>query len=181
MSLLKVKVRAECPRIDYQGFKLNIGRLGQKYLKLATKAWVRAVVERVPVYAGTARGTLQPLGRFVNASVPRGRKSGAREAQRETKKIYGKTYQLGFEGGKTQGQDFDLVQDDMKWTFRFHHELVYFIWDNYGKPLKTLKAAPWGALEAGQLAFAKSVHDEFTPQIAPLFGEIFKRVTVTST
>jgi hypothetical protein len=178
---LKIKVRAEFPRLNYPGFKGNIGQLGRKHLRLATREWVRAVVKKVPVYSGTARGTLSPLGRYVNAAVPRGKVVGPTGG---TKVIQGKTYNLGFDGGKTHGQNFELSQDatplKTSWTLTFHHDLVYFIWDNYGKPLNTLKKAPWDALKSGDLAFREHVKQKFVPEIAPLIGSLFEKVVVRS-
>ncbi len=180
--MLKINVRSEAPRFNYDEFKANINRLGQKHLRLATRAWVTAVVTKVPVYSGTARGTLAPIGRFVNAAVPRGTVVGPTSG---TKKILGKTYNIGFDAGKEYGQRFELGQEaspnKTTWFFTFNHEdLVYFIWDNYGKPLSTLRQAPWDALKAGDDAFRLSVKEKFVPEVRPMFGKLFEKVVVTS-
>lgn len=172
----KITVKARLPKISVGGIRGDVNKIGEKLLIEATREWVKATVTKVPVYAGTARGTLQPLGRFVKARVPRGSVSKAREAKRGYTTIFGKRYDTGFNAGKSYGQDFELAQEAMKFTFTFTPELPYFIWNNYGRPLSTLKAAPWGAIEAGEEAWKKYVHDNFAERFHALVGTYITEV-----
>ncbi len=39
-------------------------------LRQAARAWLRAVILKVPVWTGMSRGSLRPLGAFLRVAVP---------------------------------------------------------------------------------------------------------------
>jgi len=116
-------------------------------LRQAARAWLRAVIPKVPVFLGTARGTLQPLGRFLRVAVPispvenrrgKGPAFGARE------------------------QQFSFTARKFTYTFKWDTTLSHFIINeffnvqaSFGIPLRN--PTPWGAINAGKIAFEEYV------------------------
>lgn len=48
--------------IDLIGYKKSLDKIMTVQIRQAAREWLRAVIPRVPVYTGTSRGSLQPLG-----------------------------------------------------------------------------------------------------------------------
>lgn len=70
MSSFGVKLELPVIRFDQKQFTIALRADLQTQLRQAARAFLRAVIKRVPVDTGEARGTLLPLGRFLNISVP---------------------------------------------------------------------------------------------------------------
>jgi len=134
-------------------FKGKISRFqlkGRKYTKTLEQAievqvrqgareFVRAAVPLIPVLTGMARGTLQPLGRFLRVAVP----------IRPTARRSGR----GAEAGAFRSS-FEFKQVGKAFIFTFGHNVEHFrINDIVSNPFTA--SAPWQALEAGERAFLK--------------------------
>lgn len=135
----------------------------QRQLRNAARAWLRAVILKIPRYTGTARGTFRPLGRYLKVAVGPGIKYGYTTPNRTSKRIQGKVYQLGPVAGE-QYSSFSFSRDaNGEYVFTFDQNLPYVIWnDIYPAPawITLPSNPPWFALEAGREAFNKYVSFE---------------------
>jgi hypothetical protein len=124
-------------------------------MRNAAREWLKAVIPKVPVWTGTAIGTLQPLGRYLRVAVPI-----SPVVERENKGP-------GF-GDALGGFDFDDAGNT--YTFEFTNFLAYFKFNDqnnanaYGFHLT--HDSPWHAMDAGQAAFEKYIEDVL-PQRMP--------------
>jgi hypothetical protein len=108
-------------------------------LVLAARAWLRAVITKVPSWTGQSRGSLQPIGRFLAINVPApvsptapGDRSGLGQSQS----------MFSF----TSSNGLHL----MHWETHVPH---YLINEYYQVSLPLIDPTPWFSLEAGERAF----------------------------
>jgi hypothetical protein len=57
-------------RFDYNSYSKKLDEALQTQMRQAARVWLRALIPCIPVWTGTARGTLIPLGRYLNVAVP---------------------------------------------------------------------------------------------------------------
>lgn len=104
----------------------------------AMREAMREVVQRIPVYTGEARGTLKPIGRFLDLQIPItpvGRKKGH---DQDT-------------GAANSSIKFDL-STPLRPTFKVNITLFHLEWNEFNES-KISPSAPWHAFEAGRRAF----------------------------
>lgn len=165
---MTIKIRGQFADVKFEikGFNAALRAALDKQQREAVKAWLVAVLEEIPTYTGTARGTFAPIGRMVNLTVGKtgilGDPSGA--ASKKVFKHKGRVIQLGFEEGAELGKDFKLTQEAtgkiLIYKFEFNHNLPYLIWNNmFPAPewIHLPSNPPWKALEKGRDAFIEYV------------------------
>src|SRR6185436_6344475 len=62
--------RLSFPKFDANRYSEALEKEIEVQIRQAAREWLRAVIPRVPVWAGTSRGSLQPLGRFLRVAIP---------------------------------------------------------------------------------------------------------------
>lgn len=121
----------------------------EEQVKNAAREFLRTVITKVPIYSGEARGTLQPLGRFLRVPVPT---TGVPAALRKS------PGHDAASGALQSSFEFDL-KDGFKPRFKFDVTLAHFITNEYHTGLpeqKYLKwPTPWGAIAAGRASFKR--------------------------
>ena len=153
-------------------------------LRAAAAAWVKAILLKVPVYTGAAKGTFVPLTRVLsrfgvsNPYVGPVNEAAAHKITTGTV-LDGVHYSLGYHGAQQYGQSFfDLPKatnfaTSLTFTFAFSNNLPYMLWnDIYPAPawLHLPSNPPWQYLNAGLDAFRNYVAVElpkYIPGIAP--------------
>lgn len=111
--------------------------------KQAARAFLRAVVQRVPVDTGQARGTLLPLGRFLRVAVPIS----------STNERENKNPETGAQGDKQLLFRFPSYSTGE--FFEIEPQLFYYWWNDFyshnypNSPNPT----PWRSIEEGVEAF----------------------------
>lgn len=131
----------------------------------AARAWLRAVIARIPTYTGTARGTFKPLGRVLRVAVNKGFISEA-ASKKKVFRYKGRSYPLGFEAGANYSK-FDFILEDSRDTlsvvFKYELTLPYLLWnDIYPAPawITLPSNPPWAALQAGDDAWQNYIENE---------------------
>lgn len=162
---MSLKSKPTVTLLDFKSTTLKqteeIDKFFQRQLRQATRAWLRAVLLKVPEYSGAARGSFKPLGRVLRVAVPPGVKGGTTDPKKKLpygRNIKGKMYPTTSEGGEAYGTDFDFVYDDknQEYKFRFNVELPYVLWNSIAPApawIKLAQPTPWYALQEGYKAF----------------------------
>jgi hypothetical protein len=127
---------------DEAGFKKKLDERLKAGTRQAAREWLRATLERVPVYTGTARGTLLPLSRVLRVALPispiasrpnRGPEVGAQQSDYEF--LDGRNGVYGF--SFLQGLEYYILNDA---------NLVSFI-----------PSTPWHSFDAGKEAYDEHI------------------------
>lgn len=141
-------------------------------LRQAARAWLRAMVEAIPVWEGTARGTLKPLGRFLRVAVPIS--PVASPSKTVSSPMKGRVFQLGPQAGEGYSE-FELTSEFPKYTLAFTEKLPYVVWNSFGSPLPTVKSAPWAAFQKAGMAAETTIKAELRKKL----GEAWPKVLGT--
>lgn len=123
----------------------------------AARAWLRAVLLRVPVFTGQARGSLKPLGQFLKVAVP----------------INPVAHRSGY------GPEYGASQSSFEFTrgyiteFVFNEAVIHYLINEFydvNPPIHlTHSPRPWASFEQGKLAYRaylKQYLKEKLPQIS---------------
>lgn len=146
-------------KFDADNFRKTVHATLEKEIRMAARAWLRAVIPRVPVYTGMARGSLQPLGRFLKVAVPI-----SPVAKRKN---------MGPAVGAAQ-QSFKFEVKNGKYLFGFNSTVAhYMINEFYSVPLPLRNPTPWQSFEAGRTAFNEYVANEL-PKKLPRVNNFIK-------
>ena len=141
-------------------------------LRQAARAWLRAVLVRVPQYTGTARGTFKPLGQFLHVTIPPGkiyakdRRRLGQHLAKGSKSVQGSTYQIGPSSNDYAEFSFDYGPREYK--FIFTQNLPWAIWnDIYPAPawITLPSNPPWHAIQAGNAAFKNYLRVEMPKRV----------------
>lgn len=175
-----LKVSGKIARLKFNAKRYNAAVLKQLSIeqKRAVTAWVKAVAHSIPVYTGTALGTIAPVGKTVGyILVPLGRNT--------TKKFFyykGKKYPLGFGMGKTYQEhslDMELVGNKATYIFRFSEKLPYVVWNTmYPAPvsINLTHSTPWHALQKGIAAYVQYAKTEIPKNLPKHFKFLHVKV-----
>lgn len=101
------------------------------------RSWLRANLDRIPVYTGTARGTFLPIGVILNVAVP--------IVPRVT--LPGK----GPDVGSTLSQ-FEFSQNGGIYKFTFDQSLPYFLLNEFNA-IANIPSTPWHSAEYARDAY----------------------------
>jgi hypothetical protein len=151
---------------DPKTYKKSFDEAMQTQMRQAARAWLRAmlsaelpVVRRgtgsstgiPPVWTGTARGTLIPLGRFLKIAIP--------ISPRVRRPGWGPS--VGAAQGKFQ---FGTLHD--RHYFRFSTQLAYYTLNEFNQSdLHLTHKTPWNGFEIGQAAFQDYCNTEMVRKL----------------
>jgi hypothetical protein len=147
------------PKIDIHidKFKKTLDQKLKTEIRNGAREWLRATYQRVPVYTGTARGTLVPVGKLLRVAVPI-----SPIAKRKGK---------GPSFGATQSA-FDFTFTETTYSFTFDQNLFYYkLNDLY--PNKIIKSAPWYSFDAGAQAFQRYYRQSIKNKLPQLKDYVF--------
>jgi len=116
-------------------------------LRQAARAWLRAVILKVPVWTGMSRGSLRPLGAFLRVAVP--------ISPVASRKNYG--IQAG-----ANASAFKFSKEGTKYIFEFDEGVLHYTINefyNVKPPINLITPGPYGSFKAGELAFQTYVTD----------------------
>jgi hypothetical protein len=183
-----LKLKSTVTLVSLQGGKetKTMDQFFQRQLRQATRAWLRAVIERIPRYTGTARASFKPLGRVLRVHIPKGIKLGKTDPKRKLprgRNIQGKIYPSSFPSIGQAFATFRFYRDpnSLEYVFEFDEYLPYVIWnDIYPAPawIELPSNPPWHAFEAGANAFNKYIRVEMPTR--EFYKALKKDLKVTS-
>jgi len=163
-------------RADLSHFRWDVGGLSKartvaitKVIKEAGREWLSATLEYVPTLTGMSRGSLRPLGAFLDMHVPIDPTSERRDR------------------GPTEGSELGTPKEDIftivngRFSFRFESR-VWWYWLNefhnraYG-PDK--QETPWQSFERGKEAFQQYLGNNMLKRL-PRLSRYREKITVSS-
>lgn len=150
-------------------------------LRAASAEWVKAVLQTIPVYTGSARGTFAPISRVLKhwgVNNPTVGPVDAAAAKKIKRGFYykNKRYILGYTAaGIHSNYSFNMItrpgQRVMK--FNFTNNLPYVLWNTmYKAPdwLHLKHITPTYAYEKGAIAFEKYVKNVIPTKLPSVAG-----------
>lgn len=159
--MLEFKGQLYTINFDVAKFKKTLTEKMETQLRQAARAWLRAVIPAVPVFTGTARGTLQPLGRILRVAVP--------ISPIATRK--GKGPSVG-----ASASTFNFTSSNNIYTFSWSNDVLHYYINEYNDmsgliPLKN--PTPWQSIEKGNAAFQLYFDTELQKQL-PDMGDFLR-------
>jgi len=117
-------------------WKKNVSRKASELRDQSAREFIDATVSRIPVYEGTARATLIPLGRIVNKMVPIG---GVKTPPRSGR---------GIAAGAAKASASRFGNQFIR-GFKWNHDVLHYALSD---TVLSNKSAPWLSVEAGREA-----------------------------
>jgi hypothetical protein len=138
--------------------------------KMAARAWVEAVVVRIPVWSGQALGSIKFaqgrsgessgmfLFQFLKMTIPITPGPVATFLHRTPKKN-------AITGGAQGRFTFTSNQNTHQYTFTFFTSIIYFIIQDFFN-ISISPSAPWGSMEAGKKAWHETIRSEIKKRLS---------------
>jgi len=166
--MLKFRGRISFPKLDAAKYTQALEDAVETQMRQAAREWLRAVVPKVPVWAGTSRGSLQPLGRFLRVAIPINplvQRKGA-----------------GPNVGASKSS-FKFERIGRRFIFSVSTGVDHFIQNNFyeapNPPFHLKEPTPWKAFEAGEEAYLKYIKENLTKKIPKIKNFIrYKTIVV---
>lgn len=166
--MITFRGRISVPTLDAKKFSDNLQKEMEAQIRQAARAWLRAVIPKVPVWAGTAQGSLKPLAQFLRVSLiisPRVVRPG-----------------LGPSVGAAKG-GFNFTRVGQRYNFRFKTDVAHFLANEYNdmssvKP-NLIAPTPWDAFLAGKAAFDSYVKNTLPKRLPRVKDYInYKKISI---
>lgn len=142
--------------VDTARFTETLDENIKTQIRQAAREWLKAVILKVPVWTGTSKASLQPLGAYLKVKVdinPVAVRKG-----------------YGLSEGRAN-QEFKFGREGNRWYFSFTEEVAHYLVNEYynanvlqGLKLKT--PGPYESFKAGERAFQQYI-DEFLVKRVP--------------
>jgi hypothetical protein len=170
---LKLGFKIKVPTVKGSATR-SLEQVSEVVLRQAARSWLRAMVKAVPVWEGTARGTLKPLGRFLRVAVPI---SPVADPRKRRATIGGKLFNLGPVAGEAYSE-YELIEEFPKYILKFTEKLPYVVWNSFGQPLPQVKSAPWFAFDKAGEAAKATVREELRKRIGQAWIQVLGTKTI---
>ena len=160
---------------DVTGYKKTYDEAMKVQIRQAARAWLRAVIPKVPVYTGMARGSLVPLGRFLRVAIPIRMNPNAVKRVRP-----GYSQQAGEAlGAFTFGDNQNGV-----YTFSYNTQVLHFYlndtFDTKGAGMVNLiHETPWNATAAGEQAFKDYINNILPDRLPRIIDFVISSAVTT--
>jgi hypothetical protein len=162
--------------IKLKGFLTHLTMDVQRYTKTldanmeiqtrqAARAWLRAVIEKVPVWTGMARGSLKPIGGFLKIAIPI-----SPVAVRKG---------MGPAAGASRSTFF-FGKSGTKYQFRFNENVLHYAINEFfdvNPPIHLTHPGEWHSFEAGAKAWQDYI-ENVLPGRLPKFEDIIVKKVI---
>lgn len=168
---IKVKGSQSIVSINLDKFNKLLLEKCEEQNKLAVRVWLRTILDHIPTYTGTARGTFKPLGRVVNYTVPLVGKAGrpgktAKNPHKKHISYGGSTFAMGFSAGGQHAEyklDVKVSNLEIKCSFIFTNNLPYVAYNDVNSAPSGFvlpSNPPWHSHERGVEAWKRYILTE---------------------
>jgi len=141
--------------IDVQKYTKTLDAAMDVQMRQAARAWLRAVITKVPIWTGMAQGSLRPLGTFLKVAIP------------ITPVAFRKG--MGPDAGAAKSS-FVFKKEGNKYIFRFTEGVAHYtINEFYDVPnVKLRTPGPWRSFKEGELAWDDYIQNELPKRLPKL-------------
>jgi hypothetical protein len=170
--MLKVKVSLVYLKLNSGEFTKAVLETLQTQSRQAARAWLRAVILKVPTWTGEARGSLKPLGSFLNVAIPI---SPSTSRQAQAAMAAGHTA----EAGTAQGNFQFKIEGEARVIFIFSTDVVHYLINEFydvSEHIHLIDPVPWYSLRAGKAAYKEYLTTNLKAKIPKLKSYIFREV-----
>jgi hypothetical protein len=150
--------------LDPQRYTKTLDKYMEVQMRQAAREWLRAVIQKVPVWTGMSRGSLKPLGAFLRVAIP--------ISPVEFRKG------MGPEAGARRSTFF-FGRKNTKYKFYFNENVLHYTMNeffNVNPPIHLIHPGQWHSFEAGEDAFEAYVKDVLPGRLPKFEDVIFKKV-----
>ena len=158
---MKVKIKLVYLKLNKGAFTKTLTEAIEVQSRQAARAWLKAVLTKVPTWTGEARGSLKPLGQFLRVAVPI-TPSPSKWARRAIAE--GHTA----ESGEAQGHFQFKNEGGTRFVFIFKTDVVHYLINefyNVKPPINLIDPAPWFSLRAGKKAYTEYLNTNLKQKI----------------
>lgn len=159
---MKIKIKLVYLKLNQGAFTKALTESLEVQNRQAARAWLKAVLTKVPVWTGEARGSLRPLGQFLRVAIPISPISASREAKRAISE--GHTA----EAGEAQGHFQFKNEGGKRFVFIFNTDVAHYLINefyNVKPPINLIQPAPWFSFRAGKIAYKQYLSDNLKQKI----------------
>lgn len=165
--MIRMKSKLTTFSIDPGRFTKTLDEAIQVQQRQAARAWLRAIIEKVPVWTGMSRGSFKPLGAYLRVAVPISpvaRRSG-----------------MGPSAGASKSQ-FSFTRTGNVWTFAFTEEVAHLLINdafNVSAYIHLRTPGPYNAFKAGSDAYQQYIDENLLKRLPNLNDSIKTSKVVT--
>lgn len=162
-------------KCNIKGLKLNKGKFVKSFdaamkvqTRQAARAWLREIIEHVPVYSGMSIASLLPLGGYLHVAIP----------ITPHPNFYNHRYAGEFNGiaaGQAEG-GYAFIDNNFKYTFTFSTEVKQFIINDINVGLgmpPLLNPTPWRATELAGVAFKEYLDNNLKNRVPKISDFVY--------
>lgn len=152
---------------NIKGLKLNKGKFVKTFdedmkvqIRQAARAWLRDIIEHIPVYSGMSIASLLPLGGYLHVAIPINVNPSSLTHR------YGNEPH-GIAAGQLAG-GYAFLDDNFKYTFQFSTDVPQFIINDISTGLGSpplLNPTPWNATEQAGFAFQNYLNENLKERV----------------
>ena len=156
--MFNIKMRASKLGIDTGKYTKTLDTNMKEQVRQAARAWLKAVILKVPIWTGTSMGSLQPLGAYLHVPVPKDYKV--------VRSGYGASV------GRAN-QEFSFERTGNVWSFSFTEEVAHYLVNEYfnanssGK-FHLITPGPYRSFAAGEAAFEGYINQYLVKRVPNL-------------
>jgi hypothetical protein len=146
--------------LDVGRFTKTLDATMEIQLRQAARAWLRAVIVKVPVWTGMSVGSFIPLGAFLRVKIPIV-PSASPFAQAAIRQ--GRTAAAG-----AAASTFEFRKEGHKYIFEFDEGVPSYAINEYFNvkpPINLITPGPYGSFRAGEQAFQDYVTNEIPKRL----------------
>lgn len=158
---MKIKIKFVYIKLNKGAFTKALAESLETQNRQAARAWLRAVIIKVPTWTGEARGSLRPLGQFLRVAIPIV-PSNSKWAQRAIEQ--GHTAEAGEAKGRFEFKN----EGGKRFVFVFSSDVVHYLINefyNVKPPIHLITLSPWFSFRAGKLAYKKYLNENLKEKI----------------
>jgi hypothetical protein len=148
---MRFEVKAKIISFERTRFINDLVKVADEQMRQAAREWLRAVILKVPVYTGASRGSLLPLGRYLNIAIPI---HPVVRHPRWSPEV----------GALMQFFNFSHDLPSLTWTFQYSTQVPHYLINEFnvglGQP-PLIEPTPWRSFAAGKIAWDNYVRTEF--------------------
>lgn len=143
--MFKITMAMKKVDLNVKKFEEDLSEALANEIKEGTRAFLKAVLTKVPVYTGQARGSLKPVGQFLNMNI----------SIRPTKGAVKKHPNVKPSDGEKFGS-IEFIKNGLNVKVTITQHLMHYLINEFhdvSNSINLKRDVPWNSFEVGRLAY----------------------------